>query len=296
MGNFTNILVLYEKNMNKNYYSKNNLKRFFCILFLIIILVSLAYITKYSLDIFNTKKQKNLLSKIPVDTNRTLYVEVEDSTKKNENTITPENTQEETINTKTERMLKLEELQTINPEIIGWLEIENTDINYPVLQSSNNSYYMNHNYKKQYSTNGSVFLDKDFNWNPQSSNFLIYGHNMKNNTMFQSLLNYKNKSYYNQHPIIKFTTSIEDANYEIISAFESRVYYKSEKNVFRYYYFVNAQDENEYNQFVANCKKAALYDTNTTATFGEQLLTLSTCSYHTKDGRFAVVAKKVSIN
>lgn len=273
--------------MEENYQKKHNFKKILCVIFLILILISLAYIFKYSIDVINAKKQASLLNNIKVDTTRISQEKVENTTPKNES-----ETQQDITNTKTDRMLKLKELQKINSEIIGWLEIENTDINYPVLQGADNSYYMKHNYKKQYSTNGSVFLDKDFKWDPPSSNLLIYGHNMKNNTMFQSLLNYKSENYYQQHPIIRFTTNNEDANYEIISAFESRVYYKNEKNVFRYYYFVNANNENEYNEFVTNSKNASLYDTGKSATYGEQLLTLSTCSYHTKDGRFVVVAKK----
>ena len=73
----------------------------------------------------------------------------------------------------------------------------------------------------------------------------------------------------------------------------SRVYYEDEQNVFRYYYFINANDEIEYNNYIEESKKASLYDTGITAEYGEQLLTLSTCSYHTEDGRFVVVAKKM---
>ena len=111
--------------------------------------------------------------------------------------------------------------------------------------------------------------------------------------MFQGLLEYKEESYYKEHPTIRFTTIKEDSEYEIISVFLSRVYYKSEKNVFRYYYFVNANNEQEYNDFVNNAKKVSLYDTGVTAKYGEQLLTLSTCEYSQEDGRFAVVCKKI---
>lgn len=161
------------------------------------------------------------------------------------------------------------------------------------MQGKDNDYYLNHNYKKERNISGSIFLDKNYVWEPPSSNLLIYGHNNKNNTMFEDLLKYKNRTFYEKHPTIRFTTNKEDANYEIISAFESRVYYKSEKNVFRYYHFINAKTENEYNEFVNNAKKASLYDTGKTAKYGEQLITLSTCAYHTKDGRFVVIAKKV---
>lgn len=194
---------------------------------------------------------------------------------------------------KTERMLQLEELQKENSDIIGYLEIQGTNISYPVLQTTDNDFYMKKNYKKEYSKDGSIFLDKDYNWEIPSSNLLIYGHNNNNGQMFCDLLNYKDESYYEEHPTIKFTTNKEEAEYEIIAVFLSRVYYKKEKNVFRYYYFINAENEEEYNSFVENCKKESLYDTGKTAKYGDQLITLSTCSYHVEDGRFAVVGRKI---
>ena len=112
--------------------------------------------------------------------------------------------------------------------------------------------------------------------------------------MFQDLLKYKNEDFYKEHTKIKFTTNKEDNVYEIISVFYSRVYYKSEKNVFRYYYFVNANNEQEYNDFVNNAKKSSIYDTGINANYGDQLLTLSTCEYSQEDGRFVVVAKKIN--
>ena len=195
-------------------------------------------------------------------------------------------------NNKTERMLQVEELKKENEDVVGWLQIEDSNINFPVLQGSDNEYYITHNYKKEKSKDGAIFLDKDYNWDIPSSNLLIYGHNNKNGNMFQELLNYKEESYYLKHPIIKFTTINEDSNYEIISVFLSRVYYKNEKDVFRYYYFINANNEEEYNNYVSESKKASLYDTGKTAKYGDQLLTLSTCEYSQEDGRFVVIARK----
>lgn len=195
--------------------------------------------------------------------------------------------------TKTERILQLEELKKQNNDIIGWLEIENTPINFPVMQGTDNEYYMKHTYNKEYSNDGSIFLDKSYDWNLPSSNLLLYGHNNKNGNMFQGLLEYEKESYYKEHPKVKFTTVEEDSEYEIIAVFKSRVYYKSEKDVFRYYYFINAENEQEYNNYVEQSKKASLYDTGKTATYGDQLLTLSTCEYSQEDGRFVIVAKKI---
>lgn len=160
------------------------------------------------------------------------------------------------------------------------------------MQGLDNEYYMNHNYKKKKSISGSIFLDRNYCFNPPNSNLLIYGHNMSNSTMFHDLLKYKNKKFYEEHPTIRFTTNTEDINYEIISVFESNVYYKSQKDVFKYYNFINAENKEEYDEFVKNIKKLSLYETNKIAEYGEQLMTLSTCAYHTQDGRFVVIARK----
>ena len=264
---------------------------YFLIYTILTILITLSII--YIINIFLDKKQaiqeSKLLDKIEINENQVNETITEEIV----NESTQENI-EEIINQENERILKVQKLQEENPDIVGWLEIEGTSINYPVLQGDDNEYYMTHNYKKQKSKNGSIFLTKDYNWSIPSSNLLIYGHNLSNGTMFQELLKYEKEDFYKKHPIIRFTTNNEDAEYEIISAFKSRVYYKSEKNVFRYYYFVNAKTEAEYNEFVQNAKKASLYNIDKTAQYGEQLITLSTCSYHVEDGRFAVVGRKTT--
>ena len=233
----------------------------------IILIFSIAYIVKHLEDKQDIQKESDLLNSIEIE-------------------------QDEVADDTTQRMLQVRELQKENSDVVGWIEIEGTNINYPVLQGDDNSYYMNHNYKKEENTYGSVFLDKDYDWSIPSSNLLLYGHNLQDGSLFHDILNYKDESYYKEHPIIRFTTGKEDCEYEIIAAFYSRVYYKSETNVFRYYYFINAENEEEYNEFVNNAKEASIYDTGKTAEYGDQLLTLSTCSYHTEDGRFAVVARK----
>lgn len=232
-----------------------------------LIVLSVIYITKFFLLKNEAQKESNLLNTIEIDRKEITKIE-------------------------TERMLQVKKLQKENPDIVGWLEIEDTKINYPVLQGSDNKYYLNHNYKKEKSEIGSIFLDSDYDFNIPSSNLLIYGHNTQNGEMFQNLLKYADKKFYKDHPIIRFTTKDEDAEYEIISVFRSKIYYQSDTNVFKYYFFINAENEKEYNKFVENIKKISLYKIDATATYGDQLITLSTCSYHTKDGRFVVVGRK----
>ncbi len=254
---------------------KKTLKKVIIAILIIAIIISILYIVKYYLDSNNAKAQTNILNEIQIN-----------------NSIIDENITNENETQKTERMLQLEELQKENNEIVAWIEIENTNINYPVLQGTDNDFYMNHDYKKNYSLAGAIFLDKSYSWSRPSNNLLIYGHNMKNGTMFENLLNYKDQNYYYEHPNIRFTTTTEDSIYEIISVFPSRTYYKNEQNVFRYYYFINAENEEEYNDFVTNAKKSSIYDTGKTAQYGDSLITLSTCAYHVDDGKFVVVARK----
>lgn len=267
----------------------------------ILIILSLIYIINFFSLKQEAKEQSKLLSAIDIyGREETKEVtqnnlengkeNVESESEEKGETISTENTEE--VKQETERMLQVKELQGQNADIIGWIEIENTNINYPVLQGTNNRYYMTHNYKKENSKNGSIFLDTTYNWNIPSNNLLIYGHNLGNGMMFQELLKYEKESFYQEHPVIRFTTAEEDAEYEIISVFKSRVYYKSEKNVFRYYYFINSKSEEEYNQFVKNAKNASLYSIDATANYGDQLITLSTCSYYVQDGRFAVVGRR----
>lgn len=250
--------------------SNNKLKKIVLLLLIVVFVCGIGYTIYYLYNSYKDKKDNtNILDNVIVDD-------------------TPA-TEE-----KTEKMLELEELQKENNEIIGWLEIEDTNINLPVCQTTDNDFYLTHNYKKEKSKGGSLFLDKNFDLINGSSNYLIYGHRNTQGLMFEDLLKYSKEDFYNNHKTIKFTTNKDDSIYEIISVFYSRVYYKKEKDVFRYYNFVNANNEEEYNDFVNNCKKSSIYNTGVTANYGDQLLTLSTCEYSQEDGRFVVVAKKVN--
>ena len=250
----------------------NNIIRIIRVLLSIIIILGIIYICYYFYYIIKDNKVNN-----NIDENVDIY-----------NLDDTNNTEQ-----KSEKILKLEELNKQNSDIIGWLEIKDTNINYPVLQTTDNDYYLTHNYKKEYSPTGSLFLDKNFDLINGSSNYLIYGHRTNQGIMFEDLIKYSNEDFYKSHTTVNFTTLNEDSIYEILSVFYSRVYYKNEKNVFRYYYFVNANNEQEYNDFINNCKKVSIYDTGVTAQYGEQLLTLSTCEYSQEDGRFVVVCKKI---
>lgn len=180
-----------------------------------------------------------------------------------------------------------------NKRLIGWVKIDDTNIDYPVMQTTDNEYYLDHNLNQEYDKNGSIFMDKDCDVLKPSTNFILYGHHMKSGQMFGSLSLYSDQSYYEKHPYIQFDTIYEKGLYEIMYVFRSRVYSEDEI-VFKYYQFIDAQSEQEFDSYMNDMEGMSLYDTGVTASFGDQLLTLSTCDYQEKNGRFVVVAKKVT--
>lgn len=264
----TNRVVKKEKGKEKSN-KKKIIKRIIRLGFLLVFIGCIVYFVINYIESQNVKNDaKNLLE------------------------ISTENLKPEEI-VDNEMLNKVKALNLQYPDLKGWLEIKDTEISYPVMQGTDNDYYITHTYEKEYSKWGSLFLDKAYDWNKPSSNLLIYGHNFSDGYMFADLLNYRDKDFYENHKTIRFITPVEDAEYEIISIFNSRVYYKHETDVFRYYFFVDAGSRVEYNDFVKNAKKASIYDIDATAEYGDQLITLSTCDYTQEDGRFVVVARKI---
>ena len=189
----------------------------------------------------------------------------------------------------------LEEYQTLynkNKSLIGWLKIDDTNIDYPVMQTVNNEYYLDHNYNQEYDRNGSLFLDKDCDIVHRNTNLIIYGHHMKSGKMFGNLNKYSSEDYCKKHPTIRFDTIYEKGTYEVMYVFRSRIYNEDEI-VFKYYQFLDAASEKEFNSNMQEMAALSLYDTGVRAGYGDELLTLSTCDSAETDGRFVVVAKRI---
>lgn len=232
---------------------------------LVTMLVSIMLISIFF--IFKDKKEESEQEKI--------FEEITDIAKENKEDI-----QENTIN--------IEELYKINNDIVGWIKIENTGIDYPVMQTKESpNYYLRRNFYKQYSILGTPYMAENCNIKT-SDNLIIYGHHINGNKLFGELEKYKSKEYYNTHKIIKFYTMQENAEYEIIAVFKTVAY-----TGFQYYKFYNAENEREFNTFVEKCKELSFYDTGKTALYGDKLITLSTCEYSNQNGRLVVVARKI---
>ena len=155
----------------------------------------------------------------------------------------------------------------------------------------NKDFYLRHDFDKNYSVYGVPYLDEKttLGANDQSDNFIIYGHNMKTGTIFGCLTEYKKTSYYQEHPYIEFDTVYGDAKYEVFGAFAIDVVNDTS---FVYNQYVD-MDEDTYNAYVDEVLSRSDVDTGIRPTYGEQLLTLSTCEYSSDNGRYVVVAHRV---
>ncbi len=194
---------------------------------------------------------------------------------------------------KAEVLEEYEILHNKNKSLIGWVKIDDTIIDYPVMQTTSNTYYLDHNIEQEYDKNGSIFMDMDCDVLKPSTNFIIYGHHMKSGKMFGDLDKYSDESYYKEHPNIQFDTIYEKGIYAIMYVFRSRVYNEDEI-VFKYYQFIEANSAEEFYSNMNEMSGMSLYDTGVTAEYGDRLLTLSTCDSSEPDGRFVVVAKKIN--
>lgn len=180
-----------------------------------------------------------------------------------------------------------------NNALAGWLRIEGTKIDYPVIHTPEDAdKYLRKNIDGKFSMDGTLFIDGSCSVVPESDNTIIYGHNMRKGTMFHDLMNYRKESFWEEHPIIEYSTLYEERRYEVIAAFYDRVYYPHEK-VFKFYQFVDYETEAEFQDAMLYYQNKSEYDTGVMAEFGDRLLTLVTCSYHEKNGRFVVVAREI---
>lgn len=190
---------------------------------------------------------------------------------------------------------KYADLYEENPDFIGWITIPDTKVDYPVMQNmEENEYYIHRNFDGEYDGSGLPFLDNQCRIGEDAtSNLMIYGHNMKAGTMFAGILKYQSEDFYKEHTQIRFDTLDGDETYEVIAAFYSEIYPEEDETHFKYYEFFDAEDEDAFDAYVEQVKALTPYEIDATANYGDTLITLSTCAYHTENGRFAVVARKV---
>lgn len=183
------------------------------------------------------------------------------------------------------------ELFLMNPELVGWISIPGTAIDYPVVQSGtdNTDYYLYRDFQGSYSKHGCIYAREACDVFAPSDNITLYGHRMKDGTMFAGLVSYKQAYFWQDNRYILFDTLTEHHTYEILAVFLTTA---TVGQGFSYHRFVQADSAEEFDAFIARCKALALYDTGVEARFGDKLITLSTCDYEQDNGRLVVVARR----
>lgn len=188
---------------------------------------------------------------------------------------------------------KYQDLYAQNSDLVGWLTIDAIGVDYPVMQTpGDNEYYLRRGFDKVYSLAGSLFLDENCRiTSPSTANWLIYGHNMSDSSMFGQLDKYAEESFYREHPTFEFDTLYEEMQWQIVAVIRTQV----GSDDLPYYTFFDASSERDWQAKYQAVMDLALYDTGVTAQYGDQLLTLSTCgtTSSTTDKRLAVIAKRI---
>ena len=246
-------------------------KAIFIIVF--ILLISLIVISSYF--IYKQLREENEQESIFNELNEIIQIDSEKLVK---------------INSEANEDINIDELYQINNDLIGWIKINDTDINYPVMQNKNQpEYYLRRNFYKKYSSYGTPFLAYECNLKT-SENLIIYGHHMQNKKMFGELENYKNKEFYNNHKEIIFYTLDNIQKYEIFAVFKTTLY---KNDTFKYYQNIELNIEEDYLNFINKCCSKSLYNTNIKPNYKDKLITLSTCEYSEENSRLVVIARQI---
>lgn len=175
----------------------------------------------------------------------------------------------------------------VNEDIVGRISIDSLDINYLVTQGTDNDYYLHMGYDRKKSSSGSIFLDYRCNidLDPLKGHYILYGHNMKNGTMFHNLTKYKDEKFFYNNRVIRFDTLYEDYEWEIFSAYVTDTDF----------YFIDTtfKDDADWLSFLLTVQDKSLFPTNTKLSADDVVLTLCTCTYEFDDARFVIHARLV---
>lgn len=184
---------------------------------------------------------------------------------------------------------EFEELYSQNSDIAGWITIPGTRIDYPIMHTPGRTdYYLKRNFYGDSTSRGSIYAREECDLLRPSDNVTLYGHHMKDGSMFAGLMDYRSEAFWEEHRYVSVSSLRQRHTYEIFAVFTTTA---SVGKGFEYHTFVYAADENDYNDYVNQCKQLSLYDTGITPTYGEKLITLSTCEYSQSNGRLVVVAR-----
>ena len=189
-------------------------------------------------------------------------------------------------------LLCYKEIYEMNNDTVGWIKMEGTEIDYPVMQTPDEvNYYLYKDFEKNKSDRGCLYAWEAADINEPSDNITIFGHNMRDGSMFAALNAYTDKAAWDKNSLIFFDTLNEFHTYKIFAVFKTSA---SVGKGFSYHQFVDAENEEKFDEFVAKCKDLAFYDTGITPVYGDKLICLSTCEYTLENGRLVVAAVRIT--
>lgn len=215
-----------------------------------------------------------------------------ETTEATEAAQTDETEPEETTEGEPQMLPGYAELYEENPDMVGWLKIEGTKLNYPVMQTPDNKdYYLKKDFHGNYSDHGCIYAREECDVFLPSDNITLYGHNMRDGSMFAPLNAYADKKTWEFNPTIFFDTLYESHVYQIFAVFRTTT---TVGEGFAYHQMEDAADEEEFEDFIATCKKLQIYETGITPVYGDKIICLSTCEYSQENGRLVVAAVRIS--
>lgn len=182
---------------------------------------------------------------------------------------------------------QFEALAEVNSDIHGWIRLEGTSLNYPVLQSRDNEDYLEYNFKKQKTKKGSIFVDYRNNLQDLSQNTVLYGHSVGDQTMFDDLHQYLDQTFYDAHQTIEFDTKYHQYALKVFSAYSTDAHDN--------YIQTNFNNVHEYEQFLKETKNKSKIKTDISVHPQDKIMTLSTCedAFSRSDKRVVVVGKLI---
>ena len=184
------------------------------------------------------------------------------------------------------------ELYALNSDVVGWIRIDGTKLDYPVMQTPDNpNYYLYRDFDGKDSARGCIYAREECDINEPSDNITLYGHNMRDGSMFAAANAYVHKATWEENPLIFFDTLYEYHTYKIFAVF------KTSANIgegFTYHNMIDAQNKEDFDQFIAKCKDLSFYDTGITPQYGDKIICLSTCEYTLDNGRLVIAAVRIS--
>lgn len=184
----------------------------------------------------------------------------------------------------------LEALYEMNNDMAGWLKVDGTSIDYPVMYTPYwPEKYLRMAFGGEYALSGTPFIGEG--WNENGNYTIIYGHHMQDGTMFSDLVKYESLDFARAYPTVHYETLTEMRDYEVVMALNTQVNASANEQTFHYYSYTDLTDPEEFEEYFTLARRAALYDTGVDVAPGDLILVLSTCNYHVDNERFIVISR-----